>query len=129
MMKEIYRTIKPGGKIEIVVPHFSNPYFYSDFTHKRFFGLYSFSYFSSDQKRQRRKVPFYNFPFEFEIVSKKLIFKSPLCSVLNLYKKHITQGIFNASPLMQEIYESMFSGSIRCAEIRFILKPVKNESD
>jgi SAM-dependent methyltransferase len=125
MMQEIHRTIKPGGIIEIAVPHFSNPYFYSDFTHRRFFGLYSFSYFSSSQKGQRRKVPFYNFPFEFEVVSKKLVFRSALNPVLNLWRKYIVQTVFNAFPLIQEIYEGMFSKCIPCYEVRFLLKAVK----
>jgi ubiquinone/menaquinone biosynthesis C-methylase UbiE len=124
MMKEIHRTLSPDGICEIVVPHFSNPYFYSDFTHKRFFGLYSFDYFSSENTG-KRKVPFYNFPFEFIILRKKLIFRSALNPVLNLIKKHIVQGIFNAFPFMQEIYEGMFTGQVYCSEIRFTLKPVK----
>jgi hypothetical protein len=125
LMGEIHRTLSPEGTVEIVVPHFSNPYFYSDFTHKRFFGLYSFDYFSSGQTKGRRKVPFYNFPFEFNIVQKKLVFRSALNPLFNLIKKHIVQPVFNAFPLMQEIYEGMFTGMVYCSEIQFILKPVK----
>ena len=43
-MKECHRALKPGAEIRIYVPHFSNPWFYSDYTHKRFFGLYTFLY-------------------------------------------------------------------------------------
>ena len=46
LMKEIHRVLKPGGLNKVTVPHFSNPHYYSDFTHKRFFGLYTFDYFS-----------------------------------------------------------------------------------
>ena len=45
IMGEIYRVLKPGGKTIGQVPHFSNPYYYSDPTHKTTFGLYTFSYF------------------------------------------------------------------------------------
>lgn len=45
LMREITRVLKKNGKANIFVPHFSNPYYYSDYTHKRFFGLYTFYYF------------------------------------------------------------------------------------
>ena len=44
-MREITRVLKKNGKANIFVPHFSNPYYYSDYTHKRFLGLYTFYYF------------------------------------------------------------------------------------
>ena len=50
LLSEIHRTLKPGGICEIRVPHFSNPFYYSDYTHKRFFGLYSFDYFTENRK-------------------------------------------------------------------------------
>ena len=48
LMKELTRVIKEDGLLVVVTPHFSNPYFCSDYTHKNQFGLYSFSYLSSD---------------------------------------------------------------------------------
>ena len=38
LMSELERVVKPGGVIDFVTPHFSNPYFYSDPTHLKFFG-------------------------------------------------------------------------------------------
>ncbi|MCA9978922.1 MAG: class I SAM-dependent methyltransferase, partial [Anaerolineales bacterium] len=63
LMREIARVLKPGGKKHLFVPHFSNPYYYSDYTHQRFFGLYSFQYFSISQTRFHRRVP--NFYHDF----------------------------------------------------------------
>ena len=40
------RVVRHGGRVLTVVPHFSNPYFYSDYTHHNHFGLYTFAYFS-----------------------------------------------------------------------------------
>src|SRR5687768_224522 len=37
LMKEIHRVLKKDGLHKVTVPHFSNPFYYSDFTHKRFF--------------------------------------------------------------------------------------------
>jgi ubiquinone/menaquinone biosynthesis C-methylase UbiE len=43
LLEEIARVLKQDGTLVSVVPHFSNPFFYSDPTHKNFFGLYTFS--------------------------------------------------------------------------------------
>ena len=45
LLVELVRVLETGAIIEISVPHFSNPYFYSDPTHKATFGLYTFAYF------------------------------------------------------------------------------------
>src|SRR5215211_3969719 len=34
LMHEIWRVLKPTGKKHLFVPHFSNPYYYSDYTHR-----------------------------------------------------------------------------------------------
>ena len=39
LMMELHRVTKPEGRIEIVVPHFSNPDYNSKTTHVRTFGL------------------------------------------------------------------------------------------
>jgi SAM-dependent methyltransferase len=51
LMAELHRILRPGGVLDIVVPHFSNPYGYSDPTHVRFFGLYSMHYFADPENR------------------------------------------------------------------------------
>ena len=56
LMRGIHRALKPGGIKVAVVPHFSNPYYYSDYTHKRFFGLYTFDYMAPRDPRFRRSI-------------------------------------------------------------------------
>src|SRR5437870_13004861 len=46
LIRESLRVLKPGGKSYAFVPHFSNPYYYSDYTHTKSFGLYTFYYFA-----------------------------------------------------------------------------------
>lgn len=125
VMGEIYRTLKPGGICTIFVPHFSNPYYYSDYTHKRFFGLYSFDYFSSSVTGFRRKVPSYNPSIKFEIVERKLILKSPDFLITHLIKKHIWNRIFNSGKYFQAVYEEYFTKLISCYELKFVLKVIK----
>ena len=75
-MRESLRILKPNGKIIGIVPHFSNPYFYSDYTHKSFFGLYTFCYFSKNQPF-KRKVPAFYSEIDLKVCFVRLIFKSP----------------------------------------------------
>ena len=46
ILDEMSRVLGAGGEIEIVVPHFTNPYFHSDPTHRNSlgFGLYTMSF-------------------------------------------------------------------------------------
>lgn len=44
MLREMARVLKVGGKLTIRVPHWSNPWQWSDPTHRRTFGLYTLDY-------------------------------------------------------------------------------------
>lgn len=67
-LAEITRVLEPGGVLHFIVPHFSNPYFYSDPTHKQFFGLYTMNYFFENKLNFKRGVPRYNLTFSNELV-------------------------------------------------------------
>ncbi len=118
-LQEIHRVLKPGGKKIGTVPHFSNPYFYSDYTHSSFFGLYSFSYFSKNQTL-RRKVPSYYNSIDFDVEMVKLIFASPFFE--RHYFKKIWQFFFNSTTYMKEFYEENLTYIIPAYEIYFVLK-------
>ena len=123
LMKEIHRVLKTGGRKHIFVPHFSNPYYYSDYTHKKFFGLYTFEYFVGRENQLKRKVPVFYQDVRFKVVSRKLIFKSPFYG-RNVFKK-VLQFIFNLTPYMQEFYEENLCYVFPCYGIRIVLTPDK----
>ncbi len=50
-MEEVYRIGKPGGVVEIVTPHFSNRYSYTDPTHLRHLSWRSLDYFTEPEMR------------------------------------------------------------------------------
>ena len=52
LVEELWRIMKPGGKLEVVVPHYKHECAFTDPTHVRFFTRKSFHLFDS------RKVPF-----------------------------------------------------------------------
>jgi predicted SAM-dependent methyltransferase len=120
--KEFYRILKSGGEVVSVVPHFSNPYFYSDYTHKNFWGLYTPAYFSKTKYFKRNVPCFYN-DINFEIKDLKLNFYSPFIG-RKVIKKAF-QVIFNSSKYMLELYEEMFSSFISAYEIEVTM--VKGE--
>ena len=75
LFNEVTRVLRREGELKVVVPHFSNAFYYSDLTHRHPFGLYSFSYFCND-KLFRRTVPKYMRDIRCELTQVRLVFKS-----------------------------------------------------
>jgi predicted SAM-dependent methyltransferase len=116
LMCEIVRVLKKDGKVIVEVPHFSNPYYYSDPTHKRFFGLYSFYYFvESKYQKIGRIVPDYYFKVKIVILSQKIIFDSPF--LFGKIYARFWQIFFNLATFLQERYEEHFCYLFPCSSI------------
>lgn len=122
---EFSRVISPGGRLEIIVPHFSNPYYFSDSTHKLFFGLYTLSAFAHDNIHSR-KVPVYGNKINFYLKSVDLVFKSAKPFYFRYFFKFALGSIFNSCKYMKELYEENFSFLFPCYEVRYLL--IKNEN-
>jgi len=117
LIREIHRVMKPGGIHRAIVPHFSNPYFYSDYTHRRFFGLYTFDYFADEETKLKRKVPnFYN-DLRFHITRRYLRFHSthPFCN----FRRSLISKWVNRSSHAQERYEESYCYLYPCQEIHY----------
>jgi len=54
-MCELHRITKPGGRIKLVTPHYTNPDWPADLTHRNHLNSYSFQYFVPG----RKLFPFY----------------------------------------------------------------------
>lgn len=119
LMTQLDKLIKPGGSLEIIVPHFSNPYYYSDYTHKIFFGLYSFSYLAEDALL-KRKVPTYNRQNNFKLVNVHLRFQSPFFA-RHRVKKHLGK-IINLNRYTKEFYEENLCYLFPCYDIKYELR-------
>ena len=124
LMSELERVLKIGGCVEFVAPHFSNPYYYSDPTHKRFFGLYTFCYYM-DSSLFSKTVPIYGRKFKFKLDSVDLIFKSPRPFYFRYAIRRFFGIIFNLNFYMKEFYEENLTYLISCYEIKYIFRRTK----
>ncbi len=118
LMCEIVRVLKKDGRTFVFVPHFSNPYYYSDPTHIRFFGLYSFYYFVGQEQQLKRKVPVYYFDTKIRIISQKLVFDSPF-PFRRIVKLSIG-AIINLCRYLQEFYEENLCWLLPCYGIEIV---------
>jgi len=120
LLTELARIVKANGKVEFVAPHFSNPYFYSDPTHRSYFGLYTFCYFAYKTPFMRQ-VPTYGYQTEFGIVNVDLIFKSARPFLIRYGIKRLIGALFNSCDYMKELYEENFCYLFPCYEVRYVL--------
>lgn len=121
LLSELARVLKPRGVVEFVAPHFSNPYFYSDPTHRSFFGLYTFCYYASHSPFTRQ-IPMYGYQPDFKIASVDLIFKSTRPFYFRHGFKKILGLIFNSCNYLKEFYEEFFCYLFPCYEVKYRLE-------
>ena len=120
LMTELDRVMEAGGVLDVSTPHFSNPYYWSDPTHRSPFGLYTFAYFCADSPL-RREVPDHQHDLGFEIVSLDLVFKSsPPFYGRHGFKK-LCQAVFNANRYLREFYEENLCQVIPCHDVRCVM--------
>jgi SAM-dependent methyltransferase len=71
-LEEVHSILAPGGTLEITTPHFSCANSYSDPTHRKHLGYFSFDDFTGHSPRN-----FYS-PVRFEMAARLLVFHSSL---------------------------------------------------
>ena len=123
LLKEIHRVVIPDGRVEVVVPHFSNPYGYSDPTHVRFFGLYSFYYFADEADQPRRKVPAFYLPERFAVESIDVT----LMPTMLLFKpvRRLMTKLVNSSMWLLDWYERSWCRHFPADSMRYVLRVKK----
>jgi SAM-dependent methyltransferase len=123
LMAEIHRVCRPEARVEVVVPHFSNPYTYSDPTHVRFFGLYTFFYFADEADQPARKVPSFYVAerFRIEEVTFSLLRHGPVGKLARL----LLGRLINRSPGWLDWYERCLCRWLPVDSVRYVLRPKK----
>ena len=105
---------------------FSNPYGYSDPTHVRFFGLYSFYYFSDESDQRLRKIPAFYLPERFVVESVSITLMPTLLLVKPI--RRLATKFFNSSLRVLDWFERSWCRRFPADSIRYVLR-VKKPSD
>ena len=123
LITELHRICVPGALIKTIVPHFSNPYYYSDPTHVQQFGLYTMHYFMDEKVQIRRKVPSYYTSARFELKSIKILFYRE--TLFDKLFDTIFGKIININIHTQDIYERRFCYFFPASQIVYEIKVIK----
>ncbi len=116
---ELHRIAKPGGRIKIVTPHYSNPDWATDPTHRNHLNSYSFNCFIDDRQL---------FPFYTEVRLKPI---RTYVSLANLWRSLGLEFIVNldqrwpAFRFARKFWEFYLCNVIRGKELRFELEAIK----
>lgn len=121
LVAESARVLEAGGEFRAVVPHFSNPAFYSDPTHRAFFGLYTFAYWVRATPFSRQ-VPHYIEPLPFELRKAQHRFKSSRPFYVRHGLKKLLSSWVNLTGWTQEFYEEHLCWVMPAYEIEFVLR-------
>lgn len=121
LLHEMARVLAPGCRATVVVPHFSNPFYYSDPTHRTPFGLYSLAYFC-EQKLFTRTIPRYGTEIQLHLEQVSLGFKSYPPRYFRHAAKRLCGALVNSSMFMREFYEENLCWLLPCYEVRYQLR-------
>jgi SAM-dependent methyltransferase len=122
LLTQVDRVLVPGGTIVFIVPHFSNPYFHSDPTHRQAFGVHSFSYLC-ETTCLHRKVPSYARIAGWHLVSVRAGFvpygRLRLLGVRVPLASDVLNPLVNTSLRAVELFERYLSGVWSIYELTF----------
>lgn len=100
VMEEVYRIVKPGGSVKVIVPYFRSVWAFIDPTHRHFFTVSSFAFYDPDHIIcQRYDYTLARFKTE-KIVFNETLENSPF--------KRLMKAIANRWPWRYEYHLSHF---------------------
>lgn len=116
VMDEIYRVLKPGGTVEIYVPHYSGVYALKHLDHKHYFGIGSFDIMTKKGAFNREQ---YN-ACKFDLIEEKLIFWHHKSVSFSWIYKIFPDFIFNFNRTWRQLVERFWIFGFD--EIKYVLR-------
>jgi SAM-dependent methyltransferase len=120
VMSELHRITRPGGLIKLVAPHWTNPDFATDLTHRNHLNSYSFR----NMVIGREVFPFYT--------EARFRQRSTRVTLLNLWKLFGLELLINFDNFyprmrfLRKFWEQYVNAIVRGKEITFELEVVKS---
>ncbi|MGI9036667.1 MAG: class I SAM-dependent methyltransferase [Pyrinomonadaceae bacterium] len=117
---ELYRVTKPGGRIKLLMPHYTNPDWANDPTHRNHLNSYSFHVFIPERQ---------NFSFYTDVQLKPI---RTYVSLLNLWRGLGIEFLVNLDQrnpklrFTRKFWEHYLSNIFRGKELRFEFEVIKN---
>ncbi|HSK73171.1 MAG TPA: methyltransferase domain-containing protein [Pyrinomonadaceae bacterium] len=119
---ELYRITKPGGRMKIVTPHYTNPDWANDPTHRNHFNSYSFNVFIPEKQ---------NFAFYTDVKLKPV---KTYVSLANLWRALGVEFLVNLDQkapklrFTRKFWEHYLSYIFRGKELHFEFEVIKEET-
>ena len=120
---ELHRVTKAGGRILIVTPHYSNPDWPTDPTHRNHFNSYSFNCFVEDRQL---------FPFYTDVKLKPIRTYVSLANVWRAIGLELLVNLDQCWPgfrFTRKFWEFYLSMIVRGKELQFEFHAVKGSAD
>jgi SAM-dependent methyltransferase len=119
VMCELHRITRGGGRVRIVVPHWTNPDWATDLTHRNHLNSYSFRNLT-----QERAV----FPFYTDVRFRQLAARVTLLKVWKIFGLEFFINLDHRFPslrFMRKFWEQYLNAIARGKEIHFELEVIK----
>lgn len=120
-ISELYRITKSGGRIKLLTPHYTNPDWASDPTHRNHFNSYTFNVFIPDRQL---------FPFYTTVHLKPVRVYVSLANLWRAVGIEFLVNLDQKSPryrFFRKFWEQYLSYILRGKELQFEFEVVKNE--
>ena len=120
---ELYRITKHGGRIKILTPHYTNPDWASDPTHRNHFNSYTFNVFMPDRQL---------FPFYTKVHLKPIRVYVSLANLWRAFGIEFLVNLDQKSPrfrFTRKFWEHYLSYIFRGKELQFEFEAVKESSE
>lgn len=112
VVRDIHRTLAPGGKLHISVPHFTSKQNFTDPQHKRLFSVETFDFFIPSTKTYKTHPHYFDFSFT-ALPYRHITFE--LSSRIFFFNRWVEKWV-NKTNYRQQLYESLFLSRLFPAE-------------